>query len=278
MNMLVLGGDARSAYLSQLAAERGWHVQTRYLERFEEALPQMQMNGQQDVVVLPYPMCERDGLLFTPLCGQQISMREVLSETAKARCVVGGKGARLWVVGAYDPGEDKGFVMENAEITAEGAVFCAMRDGKGEIMRSKCVILGCGRIARFLSHKLGDLGANVVVAARKDADRAYVRSSGWQAISFDTQELGNALAQADFVFNTVPQPVLHQELLARLLPNAMLYELASAPYGFSMEEALRMGVNARLESGLPGKYAPYAAAQAMIRFIERQVKEAEAHA
>ena len=106
MNMLVLGGDARSAYLSQLAAENGWHVQTRYLELFKEALPQMQMKGQYDVVVLPYPVCARNGLLFTPLCGQQVSMREVLPETAKARCVVGGMGARMWVIGAYDPGED----------------------------------------------------------------------------------------------------------------------------------------------------------------------------
>ena len=278
MNMLVLGGDARSAYLSQLAAENGWRVQTRYLELFEEALPQMQMDGQYDVVVLPYPVCEKDGLLFTPFCGRQVSMREVLPETAKARCVSGGRGARLWVVGAFDPGEDKGFVMENAEITAEGAVFCAMRDGKGEIMRSRCVILGCGRIARFLAHKLDHLGADVAIAARKAADRAYARASGWQAISFDIQELGDALAQAAFIFNTVPQPVLDQKLLARIPAKATLYELASAPYGFSMEEALHMGINARLESGLPGKYAPYAAAQAMLHLIERRVKEAEAHA
>lgn len=278
MNMLVLGGDARSAYLAQLAAENGWDVQTRYLELFEEALPQMQMDGQYDVVVLPYPVCEKDGLLFTPFCGRQVSMREVLPETAKARCVAGGRGARLWVVGAYDPGEDKGFVMENAEITAEAAVFCAMRDGKGEIMRSRCVILGCGRIARFLAHKLDLLGADVVIVARKAADRAYAHSSGWQAVSFDALELGDVLAQAAFIFNTVPQPVLDQKLLTRISEKATLYELASAPYGFSMEEALRMGVSARLESGLPGKYAPYAAAQAMLHLIERQVKGAEAHA
>lgn len=278
MNMLVLGGDARSAYLAQLAAENGWRVQTRYLELFEEALPQMQMDGQYDVVVLPYPVCEKDGLLFSPLCGRQVSMREVLPETAKARFVAGGRGTRLWVVGAYDPGEDKGFVMENAEITAEAAVFCAMRDGKGEIMRSRCVILGCGRIARFLAHKLDLLGADVVIVARKAADRAYAHSSGWQAVSFDALELGDVLAQAAFIFNTVPQPVLDQKLLTRIPEKATLYELASAPYGFSMEEALRMGVSARLESGLPGKYAPYAAAQAMLHLIERQVKGAEAHA
>lgn len=278
MNMLVMGGDARSAYLAQIAAAKGWKVQTRYMDQFAQRLPNEKAMDAWDVVALPYPVCEKDGMLWTPLSAQNIQMCEAMKEIDQVRCVVGGKGAALWRMDAFNPGDDEGFVMENAEITAEGAVFCAMRDGKSEIRRSCCVILGCGRIARFLAHKLDALGAEIIVAARKERDRVYIESSGWRAISFETQVFSAALAQADFVFNTVPYPVLDGEALRRMRYSAVLYELASAPYGFSMEDARRLGINAKLESGLPGKYAPQAAARALYHVIERRMKEEENHA
>lgn len=279
MNMLVMGGDARSAYLAQMAAANGWKVQARYMEQFVELLPNDGLTADAwDVVVLPYPICEKDGMLWTPLSAQRVQLCETMQEMNQARCVVGGKGAAQWRKDVINPGDDEGFVMENAEITAEGAAFCAMRDGKSGIRRSCCLILGCGRIARFLAHKLNRLGAEVIVAARRERDRAYAEASGWQAASFETEDFCAALARADFVFNTVPYPVLDGEKLRRIRQSAVLYELASPPYGFSMEEARRLGVSAQMESGLPGKYAPQAAASALYHVIKRRMKEAENHA
>ena len=278
MNMLIMGGDARSAYLAQIAADAGWNVRARYMEKFSQALPEGRAEGPWDAAVLPYPSCEKDGVLWTPLSCETVPMHAAMQEVGQAHCIVGGQGTALWWVDACNPGADEGFVLENAAITAEGAVACAMRDGHEGILRAQCVILGCGRIARFLAHKLSGLGADIIMAARKDRDRAYALANGWRAVSFEARTLGDVLAAADFVFNTVPHPVLDEALLRAIRPDAVLYELASAPYGFSMDTAKRIGVDARLESGLPGRYAPKAAARALYHVIERRLKEAEGHA
>lgn len=278
MNMLVLGGDARSGYLAMEAKTRGWQVGTRYLDGFALPLPQDGVHGGWDVVVLPYPVCQKEGVLCAPLFDRPVPMYEALEGLSENRLIVGGIGAKLWTLGACNPGEDEGFVIDNAAITAEGAIYCAMRDGGKGIMGTRCLILGGGRIARFLAVKLHALGAEVTLAARKQRDRAFAHASGWSAVGFDECELSKALSQADFVFNTVPYPVLKPALLEALSPQAYLYELASAPYGFSLAEAHHKGVKAKLESGLPGRYAPQAAACAMLDVIERLLKEAPSHA
>lgn len=269
MKLLVLGGDTRSMHLARVAREAGWSVSARYLQGWEED----EKEEAWDAVALPYPVCEKEGMLLTPLWHENVPMHSVMQACMKAKRVFGGARAQLWVNDAYNPGNDESFVIHNAQITAEGAVFCAMRDGKRGMLESRCVVLGCGRIARFLARYLEAMGAQVTLAARKEKDRAYVHASGWKAIDFSRDALYDALSRADFIFNTVPQPVLDEAALQCIGTDAHLYELASAPYGFSMETAMRLGVHAHLESGLPGRYAPRAAAEAMFHVIERLTEE-----
>lgn len=270
MKLLVLGGDERSVYLAQTAKKAGWSVAARYLREWEDT---EESETTWDAVALPYPVCEKDGMLAAPLWDEPVPMQAVMPACLRAQKVFGGARASLWVNDAHHPGDDESFVIQNAQITAEGALFCAMRDGKRGIRGAKCVILGCGRIARFLSHQLAALGAQVTIAARKEKDRAYIQASGWTAIDFSQAALCAALSVADFIFNTVPQPVLDETALQCIRSDAHLYELASAPYGFSMETAAQLGIHAHLESGLPGRYAPRAAAEAMFRVIERLTEE-----
>ena len=73
-----------------------------------------------------------------------------------------------------------------------------------------------------------------------------------------------ALPAGDFdaAVNTVPATVFGpRELVAR--GGARLLELASAPYGFDLTAAEAMGRRVELCPGLPGTYAPRAAAAAM---------------
>ena len=61
------------------------------------------------------------------------------------------------------------------------------------------------------------------------------------------------------IFNTIPAPVFGKKALAALPKEAVLLDLASAPGGVDFTAAKRLGIDARLLPGLPGKYSPAAA-------------------
>ena len=59
------------------------------------------------------------------------------------------------------------------------------------------------------------------------------------------------------------EALLNRELLSALPKDCVLLELASAPGGFDPEDARKLGLRQRNLPGLPGKYAPEAAAEAL---------------
>ena len=68
--------------------------------------------------------------------------------------------------------------------------------------------------------------------------------------------------------------VLDEAALAAVDAGAELIDLASPPYGFDVDAARALGLNAWREPGLPGRYCPLSAARvlygAVIRWEEAQ--------
>ena len=71
--------------------------------------------------------------------------------------------------------------------------------------------------------------------------------------------LSPLIGSFDVIYNTVPAPVLAAETLAGVSGRTQLIDLASPPYGFDLTEARELGLDARRESGLPGRYCPMSA-------------------
>ena len=69
----------------------------------------------------------------------------------------------------------------------------------------------------------------MTAAARKPADRAWIRAYGFSAL--DTGALTGRLGCFGVVFNTVPAPLLDRALLSELPAGALVVDLASAPGG-----------------------------------------------
>ena len=59
-------------------------------------------------------------------------------------------------------------------------------------------------------------------------------------------------------------------MLCKVKKGALLMDLASAPWGIDREAARSVGVNAVLESGLPGRYCPRSAAALLMEYMERE--------
>ena len=167
----------------------------------------------------------------------------------------------------FDYARDEALALENAELTAEAALPPLLARLPCPLRGSRILILGFGRIGKRLAWKLHTLGAAVTVAARRPEALALARILGLQAEPLGPQLQG--LAVYDAVVNTVPAPVICDVQLSAIRPDAALLELASLPGGFCPAAAERAGYLAA--RGLPGVYAPEAAAAVIRRAIFREL-------
>ncbi len=285
MKFAVLGGDRRSALLCQMLDRDGHRVQCFALEKAE--LPgeipragclQGCVYGA-DCVILPTP-AEKGGLLNAPLSAEKLRMQELLEALWKGQILIGGRLSEDSCLAAVrgkllvaDLMERPDFVTGNAAITAEGALEQLMTHSEKSLWGSRCLVLGWGRIGRLLAHRLGGLGAQVAVAARRGADRALAGALGFQALEY--RQLEGEIGEFDFVINTVPARVLTEAMLCCAAPDTVLLELASPPGGFDRRLAENIGLRALAAPGLPGKCAPYAAALLMRDAVYAVLREQE---
>jgi len=279
MRMLVVGGDKRNGYLAKLAAEKGWQVDAIWLDQFAPAFDcRWPADMRYDMVVLPYPFCERDGMILTPLATQPLPAQDVAVQLPeKTRVMTGSLGdilqsaaqMRHWRVG--NPGWEESFAVGNAVPSAEGAISAAMTSSDTCVHGSACLVLGYGRLGRLLARMLRGLGARVLVAARKDKDRAWIRAEGHGAC--DYSELPDRIREMQFVFNTVPALVLEGALLCATRPDVRIIDLASAPYGVDFDAAKQLGRKAWIEPSLPGRYAPEYAGGVLLAVIEEAMEQ-----
>jgi len=264
MNFSMIGGDARSVRLAGLLREDGHTVRHFALE---QALPDGAANlaaalEKADCVVLPLPAA-RDGALNAPYSASVVPMDALLHALPSGTLVCAGKAdpamreictARGLILRDYFLRED--FTLANAVLTANAAA--ALMAGQSPLSGKHVLISGYGRIGKHLASLLLCAGAAVTVAARNPAARAQARSLGCRAVPIaQAPEAGY-----DFVVNTVPSPIFGLDAI-RAFGSARCIELASPPYGFDLTAARDAGTEVLLASGLPGKYAPDAAAAAV---------------
>lgn len=242
MRLSICGTDERSLCLKKIAEKKGYDL----------------ADQRPDAVVLPLPRSRLSDIKRMYPQGQKIicgKAEDGLKEAAKEN----GWDMRMVL-------EDESFLAQNACMTAEGAVYYAMKQKRRAFFHSECLVVGYGRIGRALHGLLRSMDARVQVAARREQAR---RDAGENGLKME--EIKDHIGRMDFVFNTVPATVLGEGELAFLAPDALLMELASPPYGVDMAAAARMQIPVLVEGGVPGRYCPMEAAGAWMDYIERSV-------
>lgn len=259
--VLLAGGDRRAFLLSRLLAKRPEFL-VYTLKLGETGLPSPEKGFQADVLILPIPVTA-DGLhlKLSPEEKEPLSISEALDYCRPGGRVYGG----LTPVGKGVPDlcrergltftdflAGEGFTLKNAEATAEIALALAVLALPEVFTETRAVVLGGGRIAKGLVKRLTSLGASCVLAARKEEQRREAERLGARAVTLE--QLTPLLPEADVLFNTIPAPVVTGEMARQIPPEALIYELASAPGGFTPEAMEIRKVMPALS--LPGRYAP----------------------
>ncbi len=268
--VLLAGGDRRSTELARLLAARPEFLV--FALDLGEGLPQPEEGFQADILILPVPATSDGVCLKAPQAGEKLPIETALSYLKPGGKVYGGlTGAGKGIpalcaergAAFADFLADETFTRLNAEATAEIMLALLILDLPVCLPEAEVVVLGGGRIAKGLARRLIACGAGCTLAARNPAQRAEAEAFGAETAPLD--RLSDILPGADAVLNTIPALVVDGETAARIPPEALVYELASAPGGFT-PEALRIRA-AKPALSLPGKYAPLSCARWMERLI-----------
>ena len=256
MDFAVVGGDLRFAYLTRLLTSAGRDARL--------------VNGAPAAIRVPraeldqLPQAKNVAANWPPPEG----VLERLSPGTRAYFFGPGSPEALPEgVTAVDLWKDEQLLLENAWLTAEGAICSAMNACDASLRDCHCLVIGWGRIGRALTELLVGMDVRVTVASRLPKGRNGAIERGAESVS--TYKLAEALHGKRIVFSTPPQRVLDAETLRRADRDALVIDLSSPPYGVDLEAAQSQGLQAWREPGLPGRYCPYSAACAMLRALER---------
>ena len=256
--ILIIGGDTRIEYLAQSLKEEGYEV-----KQFGGEEPLKTAVSQCDAVVLGLPCSRDDKTVDAPNLKDEILLKDLFRIMGKEKILLAGKmsdGIKA-VADVFSVKWVDYFMREELEIlnavpSCEGAIQIAMEELPITLFGANAVVTGFGKIGEMLSLMLRNLGADVTVCARRNAQRAKARTHSLHAAPFSY--LGECMSSADIVFNTVPQCVIKREQLMGAR-DALIIDLASKPGGVDMDAARDLGVRVIGALGLPGKVAPVTA-------------------
>ncbi|MBQ3068961.1 MAG: dipicolinate synthase subunit DpsA [Clostridia bacterium] len=280
----VIGGDLRYVYLAGALSEDGCRVLAVGFDNTD--LPPCvagctdaaQAIALSDAVLLPMPVSADGKTVNAPFSRLCIPLEQVYAAVREGQPVcAGGVSEEIRAaferrhIAVWDYLEREELAVRNAVPTAEGAIQLAMEELPVTIDGASCLIAGYGRIGKVLSRMLCALGAEVTVAARKCADRAWATVHGCRAVH--TEDIAS-LPSMDVVFNTVPTMLFDRRVLASLDRRTLLIDLASRPGGVDFKAAAEQHLKTVWALSLPGRVAPKTAAEIIKSTVMNIWKEA----
>ena len=264
MKICAVGGDGRIPFALASLEARGHEVShTAYGGPLSA-----EVLGAAEAVLLPYP-ATRDGLTLnaptSPLPLPLSSLFPMLPDGAPVLCgrITDALRAAAKEHHLYDYETDERFLLKNAAITAEGALSLAMQRLASPLCDTPTLVLGSGRLARALADLLLGLHVPVTVAARNPNAPL---PGGLRPIPLGA--LPAELPRFALILNTVPVPLLSGRLLSRATQGLLLIELSSAPEVVDTDACRELGIEVVSAPGLPGKYAPKGAGEALAEAVD----------
>ena len=260
----VAGGDLRQLMLAKFLKEDGYRVnvfgfgEESKNSKFD-VIDDIKDLKKSDALILPMPTTLDNIKINAPLNKHDIKISDISENIKDSALVLGGRINKI-VYDAFsenkciDYYQREELMIKNAVPTAEGAIEIAMAETGITLNKSKCLVVGFGRIGKVLSKILESLGADVYVSARKHQDLAWIDVYGYNAIH--NNSIKDHVDKFDVIFNTVPNMIFNENILKKINPECVIIDLASKPGGIDFEKASDLGLKVIWALSLPGKVAP----------------------
>ena len=261
--ILILGGDARSERLCRLIKNDGCPV--RHFPALPGGETLRAAIEQATIIVLPTPVSRGEAITGDR---SQTPWQAVFSFFSPRQHVFGGGIApaqraalKASGTGYTDFLDCKRFVRYNAALTAQGALRLLLEHTEDFFPHRRVLIAGFGNVGQETAHLLRAVGCACTVAARNATQRKSAENAGCGAVTLE--EAIHAIGQFDVLINTIPARWLGENSLSGSKPGGVYLELASTPFGAEKDTVEQHGMCYLDGKGLPGRFCPQAAAEAM---------------
>ena len=263
----ILGGDFRYKFLYEILSQENYLVyiyENKYIEDKDNIKSLDEFFNKIDVLVGSIPFSKDNKISFND---KSINIDEFIEKlkTYNIKTLFAGAIEKNIIkklndnnIKTFDFFEDNYIAILNAIPTAEGAIQTAMENSFKTLFNSNSLVLGYGRCGKILSNMLKGIGANVDVSYRKEEDLSYIKSYGLSPINL--YKIKDYVKKYDFIFNTIPYEILNKEILTNVNKDVVIIDLASAPGGVDYSYARELNIKAIYCPSLPGRVAPYTAA------------------
>lgn len=263
----IIGGDYRYKLLKELLEKDGYVVSIygNIYSESTDSLDSCIFNSK--AVIAPIPIT-KDESIINMSENFKISIDELFNSMSShnVKILIGGvisskfqESASLMDISSIDLFSREEVAINNAIPTAEGAIMTAIQESDRVLFKSKALVLGFGKCGKVLSNMLKGIGADVNITYRKKSDEAYINSINCTPISI--KDFDRNLSSYDFIFNTIPAQILSKEILKRIRKDTVIIDIAQAPGGIDYSYARKLNLKALYCPGLPGRVAPYSAAE-----------------
>lgn len=277
---LIVGGDLRQLYMEKYLKGIGCRVRSVYLtpsdENTQENLNALVLRS--EYIILPLPVSRDRENINTVLSEQTLSADAFTNAIQRDSVIFAGMiddsfKTRLEMKGAsvHDYFKREELAYSNAVPTAEGIVAVIKDNTPYTVHSSSAVITGYGKCASAAAKLLKAMNCRVTVAVRSPAQLAKAKADGMRVCFL--KDLPEHAASFDIIINTVPAPVIGRDVLNRVKKDALLIEIASAPFGIDFDCAREMDIKVVKASSLPGKTAPASAGKAIADTVIQMIKE-----
>lgn len=315
---LIIGGDSRQDYLEQYLKRDGfpvlrWPGGEESPATADGSAAIAKAMEQADVILGPVPFTKNGTHLFDcpaesrsqEESAASVSITDLLSGLTNRHTLFGGNIPKQIIshcaqlgISVYDFMKMEEITLKNTVATAEGAIGEAITLSPGTLHGSRCLVIGFGRCGETLAEKLKGLDAQVTAADCSAPRLALAYALGFSPVQMKQPFSGSSafLSAFDFIFNTVPAPVLDRSALRLLNTDAVLIDIASGPGGIDLSSSIASdsdsisdGSSSSDDSsssgcstntapkahrlcikrcpGLPGRYCPKAAAEILYQAI-----------
>lgn len=277
-NFAIIGGDKRISYVAQILSGKGYSVicygvmdvQSSSNLSIANSLKEAISNSMVIIFGIPFvkdgSLFFSDGFRVNPSFHHKISLQDVQRYLRKNQTLFAGmiphdfrQTCEARQITCYDFMTDESFIMQNAALTAEGALLEALSHQDTALHQSNALIIGYGRCGMILADKCKGLHAKVSVCDSLPQNLARAASLGFSVLK--PVELCDMIVNFEYLFNTAPSKVFTKTLLQNMHQKSLLIDIASDRVGVDYESALDLGRNVLYCPGLPGKYTPQTSAK-----------------
>ena len=282
-DVAIIGGDKRTACMSSVFAQKGYHVICfGAVEQYVDAKIYHTHSLQDALTKAPVIICgipfEKEGNLYFEKTLPKVPLTELQRLLRKHHKIFGGvipesfkRVCEKRSIGCFDFMQDEPLTILNAVAAAEGAILEALLHKNTQLHQSKVLLLGYGRCGRVLADKLKGLSCCTTVCTASPRELATAASMGFQTLPLSG--LANQIGDYEYIFNTIPAALLDKECLEQVREDALIIDIASNRSGADYEAAALLKRNIRFCPGLPGKYASLSCAGQLTEFVLNKMEK-----